>query len=236
MSKTLSHLLIGMIVSLLLLPHLVVAQNYPTRFLGFPIDGPRNIIDQNLKAKGFVYHLDEDYFTGLFYGEPVYIFINTRDSRLNRILLYDINQRNEKGIIKRFNEMYDRFKDNKNYSYMSGNTKKIADDEDVKANVSQYCRTYKIVYKQKRKSAADSIDIQQQALRHKKITNEEIDKMTKSYHQRLNRIHARALMRSVSTTDDRSMNQVWFTIVEKNGKYALALSFDNLHNFTQPED
>lgn len=236
MNKTLFSILIWLTTLLFLSPQLASAQDYATRFLGFPIDGPRQTMIQNLQAKGFTHHPDGDYFTGLYFGEPVYIFINTRDSRLNRVLLYDIIQRSDKDIIKRFNQMYEAFKTNKNYAYMSGNRRRIAEEEDIKMNMSNYGRTYKVVYEQKRKSPADSIDIQLQALKHHDMSQEEIEKMTDNYGQRLCRIHAKALMRSVSTIDDRSMNQVWFAIVEKNGKYALALSFDNLNNFSQPTD
>ena len=212
------------------------AQNYPTRFLGFPIDGPKSVMLENLKEKGFEYHADGDFLTGVYFGEPVYIFMNTRDSKLNRILIYDIVQRNAMDITKRFNEVYEGFLANKNYEYMSGNPHLIVPKEDIEVEMATRHKSYKVVFKQNRKTAADSIMIQQEALEPARVSPMNISEMIKGYKQRINRIYAKGLMRSVSTTDDRSMNQVWMEIVEKQGKYALVVSFDNLYNFSQPSD
>lgn len=221
---------------LLVTPFEASAQKYATRFLGFFVDGPKETMIENLKSKGFVYHSEDDYFTGVYFGEPVYIFLNTRDGKLNRVLVYDITQRDSAEVKQRFNQVYKRFVNNDIYVYLSGKKGKISTSENIAIGINQYSKNYRAVYGQKRKTSADSLDVQRRALKPTNVTQEDIKQMTSSLRQRLRRLHARALMRSVSTTDDRYMNQVWFAISQKFGKFAVIHSFDNLNNFTQPSD
>lgn len=228
--------LILLTVLLSVLPANIMAQKYPTRFLGFPVDGPKATMIKNLESKGFVYHSGEDYFTGVYFGEPVYIFINTRDAKVNRVLVYDIIQRDSLEVKHRFNEVYRRFVNNNLYEYLSGKKGKISTTENIAIGISQYSKNYRAVYGQKRKTSADSMDVQRRALIPIKTAPVDMKRLKTDFRERLRRIHAKALMRSVSTTDDRYMNQVWFAISRKHGKYAVIHSFDNLYNFTQPSD
>lgn len=223
-------------VGLLVSSQQLLAQKYPTRFLGFPIDGPKQTMIENIKSRGYEYHAGEDYFTGIYFGEPVYIFVNTRDGRVNRVLVYDIIQRDSAEIKKRFNDVYIRFKDNKLYTYMSGKKGKISMNENISMGINQYSKNYRAVYGQHRKTSADSMRVQKNAAIPSKYGPIDMRALKDDFRERLRRIHAKALMKSVSTTDDRFMNQVWFAISLKNGKYAMIHCFDNLYNFSQPSD
>lgn len=177
---------------LLTSPASATAEKYPTRFLGFPVDGPKQTMIDSLISRGFVYHQNEDYLTGVYFGEPVYIFLNTRDGRLNRVVVYDITQRDSAEVKKRFNQVYLRFVNNKNYAYMSGKKGKISINEDISISISQYSNNFKAVYGQKKKTPQDSADVQRRALRPTDITQEDITRMSASLKQRLRRIHGKA--------------------------------------------
>ena len=192
----------------LLMPLQTMAQKYPTRFLGFPVDGSKAVMMENLKSRGYKYHRTGDYFTGFYFGEPVYIFLNTRNSRLNRVLVYDVIQRDSLEIKKRFNQVYLRFRDNPLYVYMSGKKGRISTTENIAIGISHYSKNYKAVYGQKKKTSADSLDVQRRAAVPPKNPDFNFDALKDDFRERLRIIHAKALMRSVSTTDDRYMNQV----------------------------
>ena len=221
---------------MLVLPNYGMAQKYATRFLGFFVDGPKGPFIEKLESKGYVYHQGEDYLTGVYFGEPVYIFVNTRDGRVNRVLVYDIIQRDSAEVKERFNDVYKRFVNNRLYEYMSGKKGKISTNENIAIGISQYSKNYRAVYGQRRKTSADSMEVQRKALIPSKMPPVDVNALKRDFKERLRRIHAKALMRSVSTTDDRYMNQVWFAISQKHGKYAVIHCFDNLYNFTQPTD
>lgn len=236
MNKKLLAIFIFLCTLLPILSSSGLAQKYPTRFLGFPVDGPKEKMIENLESVGFTYNSDEDFFTGYYFGEPVYVVLKIRDRRVNRVLLYDIVQRDSFAIKKRFNKMYKVYRKNKKYVYMEDKDAHIAKDENITIGISHYSRKYKVVFGQKPYEKGDSVSIQERALKPLKGIRIDNDALKTNMKERLRRIHAKALARSVSTTDDRFMNQVWFAISEKFGKYALIHSFDNLYNFTQPED
>lgn len=234
--KTLVTYLCGITLFLLFLPLNVCSQKYPTRFLGFPVDGPKATMIKNLESVGFEYHLREDCFTGYYFGEPVYVFLKVRDYKVNRVLLYEITQRDSSEIKQRFNQTYKLFKKDDKYVYMEDKDAKIAPNENITMGISHYSRNYKAVFGQKQTTPADSIAIQKKASSYSNTPEIDTNALKSNFRERCRRIHARALARSVSTTDDRFMNQVWFAISEKFGKYALIYSYDNLYNFTQPTD
>lgn len=213
-----------------------VAQKYPTRFLGFFIDGPKSEMIKKLQSKGFKYNPNEDLLTGNYFGEPVYILLNTRDSKMNRVLVCDIIQRDSSEVKKRFNEVYKRFKDNPIYIYMSGKKGRISVNENIAIGINHYSKNYRVVYGQRKKTSADSMRVQKNALIPSKMPPIDFNEKLKDFRQRLRIIQTKGLLRSISTTDDRYMNQVWFGIIEKNGKYSVVHGFDNLYNFTQPTD
>ena len=228
--------LVLLVVLLLIVPFKGQAQKYPTHFLGFPVDGSKETMIKNLKSVGFEYDSEEDYFTGLYFGNPVYIVLKIREYRVNRVLVYDIVQRDSLEIKKRFNKVYQELLHNKKYALMENEDARISTDENITTGISQYRKNYKAVFGQKQMTKADSIAIQAKALKHIKDVPIDNKALKANFKERCRRIHAKALARSVSTTDDRYMNQVWISITQKFGKYALIQSFDNLYNFTQPED
>ncbi|MBQ2189824.1 MAG: hypothetical protein II452_03035, partial [Paludibacteraceae bacterium] len=64
----------------------VMAEIYPTKFLGIPIDGTKQEMIQKLKDKGFTYHYErgEEFLSGEFNGSDVHIFIATNNNKVYR--------------------------------------------------------------------------------------------------------------------------------------------------------
>ena len=91
------------------------AQKDVTEFLGIPVDGTKQQMIEQLKAKGFVYDSQEDVLNGEFNGEEVSISIQTQGNKVWRVVVIDKNSRDETQIKIRFNELVSQFENNESY-------------------------------------------------------------------------------------------------------------------------
>lgn len=91
------------------------AQKDVTEFLGIPVDGTKQQMIENLKAKGFVYDSQADVLSGEFNGEDVSISIQTQGNKVWRVVVIDKIPRDETQIKIRFNELVSQFENNESY-------------------------------------------------------------------------------------------------------------------------
>lgn len=91
------------------------AQKDVTEFLGIPVDGTKQQMIENLKAKGFVYDSKEDLLSGEFNGEDVSISIQTQGNKVWRVVVIDKIPRDETQIKIRFNKLVRQFENNESY-------------------------------------------------------------------------------------------------------------------------
>lgn len=99
----------------LLFSAVLYAQKDVTEFLGIPVDGTKQQMIENLKAKGFVYDSQKDVLSGEFNGEKVSISIQTQGNKVWRVVVIDKIPRDETQIKIRFNELVSQFENNESY-------------------------------------------------------------------------------------------------------------------------
>lgn len=101
--------------AVLLFSAVLYAQKDVTEFLGIPVDGTKQQMIENLKAKGFVYDSKEDVLSGEFNGEEVFIQVQTQGNKVWRLAVIDKSFRNETQIKIRFNNLVRQFVKNESY-------------------------------------------------------------------------------------------------------------------------
>lgn len=99
----------------LLFSAVLYAQKDVTEFLGIPVDGTKQQMIENLKAKGFVYDSQKDVLSGEFNGEEVSISIQTQGNKVWRLAVIDKIPRDEIQIKIRFNKLVSQFENNESY-------------------------------------------------------------------------------------------------------------------------
>lgn len=101
--------------AVLLFSAVLYAQKDVTEFLGIPVDGTKQQMIENLKAKGFVYDSQADVLSGEFNGEDVSISIQTQGNKVWRVVVIDKIPRDETQIKIRFNKLVRQFENKESY-------------------------------------------------------------------------------------------------------------------------
>ena len=203
-----------------------------TRFLGIPVDGPKDEMVMNLKAKGYTYNSDEDYFTGYYFGHPVYLFIQTNNEKVSRIILYDVIQRNEEEIKYRFNDIYTQFITSDRYERMNKRDKSLTADYDLAYEMKFHKYLHKAVFKQVKAVETDEYIKRACA---PAVTEHEIDfeALADDFREHRRRMYARALGHANRHDENSFPSQVWFVISERFGKFGMVLMYDNVRNLVK---
>ena len=95
----------------------IYAQEDVTKFLGIPVDGFKQDMIKKLVDKGYnTFNEDVNCLVGEFNGEDVFIFIVTNNNKVYRIMIADLNMRDEAQIKIRFNTLCQQFKNNPKYA------------------------------------------------------------------------------------------------------------------------
>lgn len=212
-----------------LLPLTACAQRDVTKFLGIPVDGPKNAMIQKLKAKGFTYNQSRDILTGQFNDYDVELSIVTNNNKVSRILVADRIDVNEASIKIRFNKLCRQFE--KNSKYLSMDDQTISEDDDISYNIRVKNKRYEAVFYQKPLSF-DTLSIQNEIKEKllEKYTQEEIDSHAEEIEKESNAI-AQDILYDVITK-----SPVWFMISEKYGNYRILMYYDNEYNKSDGED
>lgn len=219
-----------LIIAAVMMAVSVMAEIYPTKFLGIPVDGTKQEMIQKLKAKGFMYHNEhgEEFLTGEFNGSSVHIFIDTNNNKVYRIMVAEANSYPEKQIRIRYNNLMQQFNDNKKYvSAVPGQTF-IPSDEDISYEMTVHNKTYNATYVQITHDLDTTIVRQDMSKALEEIPvslASELDAET---------LAAYCIMRAVVMQYENNM--VWFTISEFKGEYYLSIYYDNLYNQANGED
>ena len=124
----------------------VYAQREVTKFLGIPVDGYKTEMIEKLKAKGFVYNKNDDYFTGEFNGMEVLGKIATNNNKVWRIALSDVHQGNETDLRIRFNNLVRQFAKNKRYLCSNPSKFIISEDEDISYEMGVHSKRYEAIF------------------------------------------------------------------------------------------
>lgn len=196
---------------LLVLPLTSFAQKDVTQFLGIPVDGSKSEMIQKLKEKGFTTsQYNKDVLNGEFNGIDVNLYIVTNNNKVCRIMVVDVNTIGETDIKIRYNKLLQQFKNNKNYSPADLVNNSIPEGEDISYELVVKKKRYEAVFYQKPVDY-ESLNLELESIYKKeKITAEDYDRV------------------SVVKKEMLNFNKVvWFMISDKNGKYGIALYYDN---------
>lgn len=212
----------------ILISSLSFAQDFPTRFLGIPVDGSKSQMIKKLEAKGFTYDEYNDHLEGEFNGEQVYLLVTTNRNKVWRICVVDRYPTSDVSNIRnRYNRLVEQFF-NKPKSYASILSKEqciIPSDEDISYEIAVHNKQYQVPFYQN-------------------PTDEEYSENEKNYAKQFGKNDFKDL-----TEEQRKdyYNQcfenilgykqlVWFTIRKDYGDYRLVIFYDNENNHANGED
>lgn len=209
------------------------AQKDVTTFLGIPVDGTYSAMRQKLIAKGFKPSKDSgvEELIGDFNGEPVSIIIQTNKDKVFRLIVGDVNKRDEASIKIRYNRLVSQFENNDRY--LHGPTQALSSSEDISYEMLIHNKRYQAVYFQMNDfSKIDSSYYQKMAQEHflDKYTAEQLHNPTDEITDEL------ASYALEFFKDIWSKKTVWFTILEEYGSYYIAMYYENLNNAANGED
>lgn len=207
------------------------AQKDVTKFLGFPVDGPKSEMINNLKSKGFklIDSSDVPVLSGRFNGTDVNVYIATENGKVSRIMVCDIDNVSETDIKIRFNKLCRQFSNNSNYRKSEDYI--IPDDEDISYEMAVNKKRYEaIFYQQPNDSTIEQIYAEIEKEMAEKYTAEELESSLEASSEKL-----AALLREIFAY---SWNKpVWFMISKASyGKYFISMFYDNEFNRPQGED
>ncbi len=209
------------------------AQKDVTKFLGIPVDGTVASMKQKLMAKGFVPKKDgtTECFYGEFNGTDVYIYIGTNNNKVYRIMVCDVNARNEADIKTRFNILVDQFKNNKRYASVEDYT--IPEDEKISYKMIVDKKNYNALFYQ----LPDWQKVDTLAFR-EKVHQEMLEKYTEEQLKEPTEEISKAATDAAAKIGIELMSKkpVWFRIVESYGEYYIAMFYDNEYNHANGED
>ena len=224
------------IIIVLLTSITMFAQNDVTQFLGIPVDGYKHEMIDKLKAKGFVSSsFDKNILEGEFNGTDVNIHIVTNNNKVYRIMVADQTPRSETDIKIRFNKLCNQFKNSPKYTSVEVD-QTIPYDEDISYEMLVNEKRYEAVFYQKPSpSTIDSTKIYNdfQAKLLEKYTEEEIENPTEEIEEDITKM---GLLYALDILETCTKKTVWFIISEANGKYYIAMYYDNVYNQANGED
>jgi len=213
------------------------AQKDVTQFLGIPIDGNKPEMIKKLKDKGFaVSPYNNEVLEGEFNGTKVLLNVVTKNNKVYRIMVSDVNSISETDIKIRFNKLCQQFKKNKKYILhpLLNSNYTIPEEEDISYELKVNKKRYQAVFYQQPAKELDSIALEKELLQEvilKKFTKEQITNPTEEI---LNDV----AKEGVSYMMDRfSKKVVWFIISEESyDKYYITMFYDNEYNKADGED
>ncbi|HBC28929.1 MAG TPA: hypothetical protein DC006_04555 [Prevotellaceae bacterium] len=211
----------------------VTAQKDVTKFLGIPVDGTKAEMRRKLVAKGFTPTKlpGYDFLEGEFNGTDVNLYIVTNNNKVYRISLFDAQSRSEADIKIRYNNLVRQFNDNKRYVSLEDYT--LSEEENISYEMAVHKKSYQAAFFQMIDvDRIDTLAAQQKVKDEllKKYTAEQLESPTAEMQE-----YAASISCSLAMETLRK-KLVWFTIIEYNGEYRIAMYYDNEYNHANGED
>ena len=208
-----------------------MAQTDVTKFLGIPVDGSKSEMIRKLNAKGFTQSpVDKDVLIGKFNGMDVNVYIATNNDKVCRIMVCDVNTRNETDIRFRFNALCEQFKNNSKYCSLSEEDPKIKEDEDISYEMSTHNKRYDAIFYQRPDTTTENYKEEIKYLISSIYTKEQIENPSEEILQDIYKMENNyALYKGTKKL-------VWFMISEVYGKYYITMFYDNEYNRAHGED
>lgn len=200
-----------------------------TQFLGIPVDGSKADMIRQLKSKGYEYNEGEDYLTGFYFGDPVYVFVQTVNDKVARIIVYDIVQRNEPEIKYRFNTIYNRFSKSNRFTRLGKKDVILTDKFNLLYEIRQHKYVHKAIFRQISSEISEE-EIERACAPAVSANSVDLEALKFDYKERRRRIHAKAIGYVNQHNKESYPSQVWFVISERFGKFGMVLLYDNVPN------
>ena len=208
----------------------IYAQNDPTTFLGIPVDGNKEEVIQQLYAKGFVVNPQTpEFLMGEFNGTQVNVGVATNKNKVWRIMVIDSEPTDERNIKLRFNRLCKQFESNDRYlSPVPHGSYSISEDEDISYEMNMRNKQYTATYNQKLTISLDTVNLTHR-IREMVASNFQ-DKIDTVTDELVDEVFKNIVF------DIIDKKQVWFTIMQFNNDYLIAMFYDNLNNQANGED
>ena len=227
-----------LIIGMTLISVLLKAENYPTKFLGIPIDGTKQEMIKKLEEKGFVYDEETDWLTGEFNGKDVILKIRTNNRKVYYVaVIYKYFYTGEE-VKKEYNILLKQFENNEQYIPFNLGQEPIPIEEDIdyeiKANEKIYSAGFlqitheadsNLVYNDSFKDCTKKVIklIPSDKLGDETYIHSISDKLAYiCWHEELKTLYAN--------------NLVKVGIEEVSGKYNLIIFYENGYNKSKGED
>ena len=215
------------------------AQKDVIKFLGIPVDGYKSEMQRKLIGKGFTYNSLYDVYEGEFNGAKVNLYVVTNNNKVWRIMVCDRYPCDETSIKIRFNNLCRQFAKNKKYvsAAFNENPDYISDSEDISYEMLVHSKRYEASYYQAPDtSIVDKVSVQNRIRESllKQFSQEQIENPTDKQREEMESI-INSEMASVAY-EIMEKKSVWFVISEYNGKYFIAIYYDNEYNRSDGED
>ena len=209
------------------------------KFLGIPVEGAKQDVISQLKAKGFQYFSHNDCLVGQFNGHDVELHVITNHGNVYRIVVEYPSVSYESQIINEYNALLGQFE--KNRKYVSPRKhKRILETEhiayEMSANNKQYGAGY--YYISPDLFSEDEIERIHQVMDDLKgMSMDEIEKQGDEIASSLMIVEtpdeATTFMKKWKTIME---GRVWFEIGGKAGDFRIAIFYDNAKNQPDGED
>ena len=205
----------------------IVAENYPTKFLGIPIDGTKQEMIRHIQSKGFVYNRQLDCLTGVLNGEKVVIALRTYNGRVCQVMVGELQTYSVKQIKVKFNNLMKQFNEHPNYISATLDQTYIDKREKVSREISKNGKKYAAYYMQITHDLDTTIWMKDMDKIAQNVVAQLADRDSISEHEK---DLAGTYIEQKAMRQQYLHNIVWFQILEKQGKYSIALYYDNLYN------
>lgn len=246
-----------LLLALAVLSVSATAQNDDTtlKFLGFPVDGSKQQMIENLKSKGFSYNSFDDCLTGQFNGEQVEVYVHTNHSIVDRVMVSFPSTSSKSEIKNRFNRLIRQFDDNGKY-FSLGENKPITMDEDIAYEIAAHDKQYQAGYyygslEQTINQLCDlatSLLSDKEAATFVSVMNSLVrnpnEKTVDAYAQQIQVLtdaewtpdKAEQLTQITKKMSAIKNSLVWFDIDKQGARYNINLFYDNRANMANGED
>ncbi|MBR1801175.1 MAG: hypothetical protein IJ767_06760 [Bacteroidaceae bacterium] len=237
-----------------------------TKFLGIPVDGLKSEMIQKLKTRGFTYEYKDgvEYMDGEFNGIDVYLFIQTNNNKVCRIMVSDKNKVDASDIRIRFNKLCQQFEQNGRYMhsytesvwplFVEDSLAYISSDENIDFQISVNKKRYQASFYQ---LLEEDIYKNREFLRNyisyfvsrwnnkyekaedKLVYDEALQEVLDYLDRKTAEDDTKALVAIILKSffiEQVKNKSVWFMIYESYGKYGINLFYDNEYNKANGED
>ncbi len=215
--------------------------NGTLKFLGIPVDGPKEEMIEKIKEKGFQYNSYWDCLTGQFNGQNVSISVVENHGTTYRVHVL-FHKTTENRIRFDYNLLFTQFLRNDKYVQI-GDYEEISDEEDISYEMDVHNKNY---YASFAYISPDIFSKEESELIHKIMektramnpdeTTSLNDALFDSLNSDIDPSSVNKMLEALKRIKSILSGNVWFTIIRNGSDYRIGLYYDNVENMPNGED